>query len=82
MRTTLTLDGDVATELKRIQEKQRKSFKELVNEALRLGLRQMHKPSPNSKKYRTKTVNLGRCIFGSVDDVAEILAVGEGETFR
>ena len=79
MRTTLTLDGDVAAELKRQQQKQRKSFKELVNEALRLGLRQLDKPNRNSKKYHTKSVNLGRCLFGSVDDVAEILARAKAE---
>jgi hypothetical protein len=82
MRTTLTLDQDVAVQLKRLQEKEKKSLKQLVNEALRLGLQRMTKPAPVSKQHRTKSVNLGRCSFGSVDDVAEVLAVAEGESFR
>ena len=82
MRTTLTLDEDVAVQLKRIQAKEKKSLKQLVNEALRLGLQRMTKSDPVSKRYRTRSVDLGRCSFGSVDDVAEVLAVAEGETFR
>jgi hypothetical protein len=82
MRTTLTLDEDVAIILKRIQEKERMSFKKLVNEVLRQGLRQMTTPGRPSKRRRTRAVDLGRCLFGSGDDVAEILAVVEGEAFR
>jgi hypothetical protein len=82
VRTTLTLDDDVSIQLKRVQGRVKKSFKELVNEALRLGLRQMTHPAPQSKRYRTRSADLGRCSFGSVDDVAEVLAVAEGESFR
>lgn len=38
MRTTLTLDPDVARLLEEEMHRQRKSFKEVVNEALRRGL--------------------------------------------
>jgi hypothetical protein len=38
MRTTLTLDADVAQRLKDEAARQRKTFKEVVNEALRRGL--------------------------------------------
>ena len=82
MRTTLTLDEDVSVQIKKLQEKQKKSFKDIVNEALRLGIRQLTQPLPPPKRYKTKSVNLGRCAFGGVDDVAEVLAVAEGETFR
>lgn len=41
MRTTLTLDDDVAALLSRLQKTQKKSFKGLVNEALRQGHKQM-----------------------------------------
>jgi hypothetical protein len=82
MRTTLTLDEDISIQLKKIQVIQKKSFREIVNQALRLGLREMTRPSPAKKRFKTKGVDLGRCLFGSVDDVAEILAVAEGDTFR
>lgn len=38
MRTTLTLDSDVARLLEEEAHRQRKSFKEVVNDALRRGL--------------------------------------------
>jgi hypothetical protein len=38
MRTTLTLDPDVARLLKEEAHRQRKSFKQVVNEAIRRGL--------------------------------------------
>jgi rhamnose utilization protein RhaD (predicted bifunctional aldolase and dehydrogenase) len=40
MRTTLTIDNDVAHNLKTIAMRQQKSFKEVVNQALRRGLAQ------------------------------------------
>ena len=58
------------------------SFKAVVNEALRCGLRAMAAPSGQSAAYRTPAADLGRCRIGSLDDVAEALAVAEGEDFR
>ena len=45
MRTTLTLDPDVAALLRRIQRAHGRSFEAVVNDALRQGLRQMAAPS-------------------------------------
>ncbi len=81
MRTTLTLDDDVAAVLSRLQKTQKKALKQLVNQALREGLKQMGSSAPRRKRYQTKTVNLGRCLAGNIDDVAEVLAVAEGESF-
>jgi hypothetical protein len=39
MRTTVTLDGDVERLIRRAMERGRKSFKQVLNEALRRGLR-------------------------------------------
>ena len=36
MRTTLTIDDDVAAELERVRQARDAKFKDLVNEALRL----------------------------------------------
>lgn len=82
MRTTLTLDPDVAALAQRIQRTHGRSFKAIVNEALRQGLRTMAAPSGRPGTYRTPSVDLGRCLTGSLDDVAEVLAVAEGEGFR
>ena len=82
MRTTLTLDPDVAALAQRMQRVRGQSFKAIVNEALRHGLRAMVTPSVQSEAYSTPAVDLGRCRIGGLDDVAEVLAIAEGEEFR
>jgi hypothetical protein len=83
MRTTLTLDEDVAAALERLRKKTRMSLKEAVNEAMRRGLAQMARSGGAPREpYRTPSVSLGRCLVSSIDDVAEALAVAEGEAFR
>jgi hypothetical protein len=82
MRTTLTLDKDVAALIERLRKSRGESLKDLVNEALREGLRHMTAPPRKRAAFRTKSVNLGRCLLGNVDNVAEVLAVAEGESFR
>jgi hypothetical protein len=82
VRTTLTLDDDVAALLRRILARRKATLKEVVNEALREGLRRMSGPRGQAKPYRTAGVPLGRCLVGNVDDVAEALAIAEGDTFR
>jgi len=81
VRTTLSLDDDVAALLERARKETNASFKEIVNRALRQGLREMTAPAKSRKTYRTPSVSLGRCLQGSIDDVAEVLAVAEGEDF-
>ena len=66
----------------RVQRLRGQSFKAIVNEALRSGLRAMATPSEQSAAYRTPAVDLGRCTVGSLDDVAEVLALAEREDFR
>ncbi len=82
MRTTLTLDNDVAALIERLRKARAASLKDLVNEALREGLKHMTAPPPKRAPLRTESVDLGRCLLGNVDNVAEVLAVAEGELFR
>ncbi|HSM91433.1 MAG TPA: hypothetical protein VLT47_01030 [Anaeromyxobacteraceae bacterium] len=83
MRTTLTLDDDVATALERFRKRSKLGLKEAVNEAMRRGLAQLVHARPEPRPpYRTPSVALGRCLVASIDDVAEVLAVAEGESFR
>jgi len=79
MRTTLTLDDDVAAVLNRLRRMRKVSLKQLVNDALRAGLQQLSVPKRQRKLYRTPAVSIGRCLVGSLDDVADVLAVAEGE---
>jgi len=82
MRTTLTLDEDVAATLGRVREKRNLTLKGAVNEALRRGLREMEEGATTHEPYSTEPVSLGGCLIGSLDDVAEALAVADGENFR
>ena len=82
MRTTLSLDDDVAVMLERVRKETGASFKETVNQALRQGLREMTAPAKLRKPYQTPSVSLGRCLQGNLDDVADVLAVAEGEDFK
>ena len=73
MRTTLTLDDDVAALLKRVLTHRKASLKAVVNQALRDGLRSMlRRPRPGTP-YRTEGFDAGRCLIGSLDDIAEVL---------
>lgn len=82
MRTTLSLDADVAALLERARRNSAKSFKELINSALREGLQRMSAPASKRKRFETTVVDPGRCYLPSLDDVAEVLAAIEGENFR
>lgn len=82
MRTTLTLDKDVAVALERLRRARKASLKAVVNEALRQGLGRMTAPPAAPRKpFRTRTLNLGRCL-GNIDNVAEVLAIAESERFK
>ena len=70
MRTTLTLDDDVARLLERARKRRGVTLKELVNEVLREGLARLEAPRTPRKRHATKAVSLGRCLLDNVDDVA------------
>jgi len=82
MRTTLSLDDDVAAMLERLRKTRDESFKDLVNEALRRGLRQMSARPQRRKPFRTRAVSLGRCKLGGIDNISEVLATAEDESFK
>jgi len=82
VRTTLTLDDDVARLLERARKRRGVTLKELVNEALREGLARLEAPRTPRKRHATKAVSLGRCLLDNVDDVAEALASADGERFH
>jgi hypothetical protein len=48
MRTTLTLDDDVAAKLQELAERRRTSFKQTVNEVLRRGLAAQERRRPRA----------------------------------
>jgi hypothetical protein len=82
MRTTLTIDDDVAVALDRLRRERDARLKELVNEALRRGLREMVARPRQRRPFRTRSVALGRLRIAGIDNLAEALAIAEGEDFR
>lgn len=82
MRTTLTLDPDVAVLLEKARETTKKSMKEIVNQALRRGLSEATTGGEPRESYATPPADLGGCLLPDLDDVTDALAVAEGEDFR
>jgi hypothetical protein len=82
MRTTLTLDKDVAAVIERLRKTRNDSLKAIVNEALRRGLQAMSAPTRVHTHFRTESADLGRCLIAELDNVAEVLATSESEAFK
>ena len=82
MRTTLTLDPDVAVLVEEARAKTKRPLKEIVNEALRRGLTGGESTPSARKAYRTQAIDLGACRFPDLDDIAGVLAAAEGDDFR
>lgn len=80
MRTTLTIDEDVAIALERIQARDALTLKAAVNEALRRGLRSMdaEREVPRPTPYRIRPWNSGGMRIG-IDSLSEALDWAEGE---
>ena len=81
MRTTLTLDDDVAKAIERLRKQRDATLKEIVNEALRVGLEALERPRVRRRKFRSDTVSLGRVKLANLDDIAEALSHAEGDPF-
>lgn len=83
MRTTLTLDDDIAVQLTRIREERKMSLRSAVNEAMRTGLTQMLAPTQARKTVRkTPVFHATRALIGDLTGTADMLAVAEGEDHR
>lgn len=79
MRTTLTLDDDVAVRLEQEVRKRGDSFKAVVNDLLRAGLDARQTKRVKTRRFRTEGFDLGPSLVGSLDNVEEVLARAEGE---
>ncbi len=81
MRTTLTIDDDVAVQLERLRRQRQRSLRDIVNDALRRGLQEMQARPKRRKPFRTKTYDMGPPLV-NIDNVAEAIAYAEGEDFK
>ena len=78
MRTTLTIDSDVAAKAKEAMRKTGLPFKQLINKALRSGIDIVLMP-PTSKPYSTQGRPMGLRKGLSYDNISELLSISEGE---
>ena len=81
MRTTLTIDDDVAASLERLRKARDASLKELINEALRRGIKEMSARPKRREPFRTREVDAGEALI-PLDNISEALAIAEGESFK
>jgi len=82
MRTTLTLDADVAVQVEQVRRRRGVSLKEAINDALRRGLQDLADGEMPRREFSTATFDMGGSRLPTLDNIAEALAVAEGETFR
>jgi hypothetical protein len=81
VRTTLTLEEDIAAELRRLHKARNEPFSRTVNAVLRAGLATLGaKRALRMPRYRTEPVSLGTPRPTSFDDLSEVLAFAERET--
>ncbi len=80
MRTTITLDKDVAARIERLRKD--RPFKKLINDALRAGLEELERGDSGSpRRYAIRPVK-GEPRRANVDNVAEVIAEVEGDRYR
>lgn len=83
MRTTLTLDDDVAAQLAQLRDRGDRSYKQVVNDVMRVGLERIdHAAEREPRGPYTRPVSLGRPRLPDIDDVSEALTVAEGDDRR
>lgn len=73
MRTTVTLEPDVAIALERLRKRRHAKMKDVINETLRLGLTKADAPPAAKAPFRIVPLDLGAPLV-PLDDVGELLA--------
>ncbi len=82
MRTTLTLDGDVAAKLKAEARRSGRPFRDVVNDALRVGLVR-RQPARPREPFKVGARDLGALRPGlTLDSIAGLLEQVEGPLYR
>jgi hypothetical protein len=78
MRTTLTLEPDVAAQVERLRKEREMALKDVINEALRRGLLEMSKPK-KQERFETSVHHGGKLL---IEDYKEALAMMDEEYDR
>lgn len=81
IRTTVTLDDDVVERIKHESRSRGASFRDTLNDLLRMALAQ-RVTKPRARKFTLRPVHLGYRAGLNHDDVESLLEYGEGERHR
>lgn len=82
MRTTVTLDDDLAALLEKKRARDGQSFKDALNETLRMGLAAVEERPAQTEKFEIKPLSLGRARLANMDNIAEVLEFAEGPDYK
>ena len=82
MRTTLTLDQDNAVRIEQLRKERDANFKDVVNEAIRLGLDQMASPAKTRERFVTIPLDCGEPLFHGPEGLKQIIAELDEEDDR
>ncbi len=77
MRTTLTLDEDVAAAIAHRRRRRNHTLKQEVNELIRVGLRHADEKPVTDDRFRVQPLDIGELLI-DVDDVSAALDLAEG----
>jgi hypothetical protein len=78
MRTTLTLEPDVANQVERLRKERDMALKDVINEALRRGLMEMRAKPKKQERYETSVHDSGQLLM----NIKEALAIMDEEYDR
>lgn len=79
MRTTLTLDPDVAAMIEAELKRSNRTLKAVVNDTLRAGLMMGHK-KPRNVVEMPAPLDIGRLKIENLDNIAEVLELIEDDS--
>jgi predicted CopG family antitoxin len=82
LRTTLTIDDDVAAQLERLRRERDASLEDIIDEAIRRGLRDMAMAPQRREPFRTRSADVGEMLIPDIDNAAEVLALIEGDPLK
>lgn len=83
MRTTITLDDDVANALERIQSEERITFRQVLNDTVREGLAaRTRRARQGAAPVKTTQARTLRPRLATFDNASELIALIEGDAYK
>ena len=73
------MDDDVAAAVEQLRREEGASLRTVVNQLLRVGLAQRHRPGQQGRRFRTDMADTGRALLPDVDNVSDVLDLVDPE---